>query len=147
MSLTDRKGGSVYGFAGPATITLCPGATYKDLATSGTTSSRLQNWFNKQAVCSAPAIGSDGSLGYGNTGQSIINGPGQFNTDFSIGKATTVGGLRENAQLAFRAEFYNALNHPQFSNPGTNFGTANFGVITQTSVAPRLIQFGLKYLF
>jgi hypothetical protein len=147
MSLTDRKGGSVYGFAGPATITLCPGATYKDLATSGTTSSRLQNWFNRQAICSAPAIGSDGSLGYGNTGQSIINGPGQFNTDFSIGKATTVGGLRENAQLAFRAEFYNALNHPQFSNPGTNFGTANFGVVTQTSVAPRLIQFGLKYLF
>ena len=35
----------------------------------------------------------------------------------------------------------------QFSNPGTNFGTANFGVITRTSVAPRLIQFGLKYVF
>jgi len=147
MTLTDRKGGSVYGFAGPATITLCPGATYADLVTSGTTRTRLQNWINKQAVCSAHAIGSDGSLGYGNTGQSIINGPGQFNTDFSIGKATTVGGLRENALLAFRAEFYNALNHPQFSNPGTNFGTANFGVITQTSVAPRLIQFGVKYLF
>jgi hypothetical protein len=147
MSLTDTKGGSVYGFAGPATITLCPGATYTDLVTSGTTRSRLQNWINKQAVCISPTIGSDGSVGYGNTGQSIINGPGQFNTDFSIGKATTVGGLRENAQLAFRAEFYNALNHPQFSNPGTNFGTANFGVITQTSVAPRLIQFGLKYLF
>jgi hypothetical protein len=147
MSLTDRKGGSVYGFAGPATITLCPGATYRDLVTSGNTRSRLLNWINKAAVCSAPAIGSDGSLGYGNTGQSIINGPGQFNTDFSIGKVTAVGGLRETAQLAFRAEFYNSLNHPQFSNPGTNFGTANFGVITQTSVAPRLIQFGLKYLF
>ncbi len=147
MSLTDRKGGSVYGFAGPATITLCPGATSRDLVTAGNTRSRLHNWINTAAVCSAPAIGSDGSLGYGNTGQSIINGPGQFNTDFSFGKATTVGGLRENAQLAFRAEFYNALNHPQFSNPGTNFGTANFGVITQSSVAPRLIQFGLKYLF
>jgi hypothetical protein len=147
ISLTDRKGGSVYGFAGPATITLCPGATYRDLVTPGTTRSRLHNWINTAAVCTAPAIGSDGSLGYGNTGQSIINGPGQFNTDFSIGKTATVGGLRENAQLAFRAEFYNALNHPQFSNPGTNFGTANFGVITQTSVAPRLIQFGLKYLF
>ena len=147
MSLTDRKGGSVYGFAGPATITLCPGATNRDLVTPGTTRSRLHNWINTAAVCTAPAIGSDGSLGYGNTGQSIINGPGQFNTDFSVGKTATVGGLRENAQLAFRAEFYNALNHPQFSNPGTNFGTANFGVITQTSVAPRLIQFGVKYLF
>jgi hypothetical protein len=77
----------------------------------------------------------------------IVRGPGQFNTDVSIGKITTVGGLRENAQLAFRTEFYNALNHPQFANPGTTFGTATFGVITQTSVAPRLIQFGLKYIF
>ena len=59
----------------------------------------------------------------------------------------TIRELRENAQLAFRTEFYNALNHPQFANPGTTFGTATFGVITQTSVAPRLIQFGLKYIF
>jgi len=147
MSLIDKNGGSVYGFAGPATVTLCPGAKNADLATSGSTSSRLHNWINQSAICSAPALGSDGSLGYGNTGQSIMDGPGQFNTDFSIGKTATVGGLRENAQLAFRAEFYNALNHPQFANPGTNFGTASFGVITQTSVAPRLIQFGLKYLF
>jgi len=147
MSLIDKNAGSVYGFAGPATITLCPGAKNADLATSGSTSSRLHNWFNKSVICSAPAIGSDGSSGYGDTGQSILDGPGQFNTDFSIGKTATVGGIRENAQLAFRAEFYNALNHPQFANPGTNFGTASFGVVTQTSVAPRLIQFGLKYLF
>ena len=36
---------------------------------------------------------------------------------------------------------------PVGGNPGTTLGTASFGVITQTSVAPRLIQFGLKYLF
>jgi hypothetical protein len=147
MSLVDRNGGSVYGFAAPATVTLCPGATYKDLATSGSTSSRLNNWINKTAICKAPVIGSDGSTGYGSTGQSIMEGPGQFNTDFSFGKTTAIGGLRENAQLAFRVEFYNALNHPQFANPGTNLGTANFGVISRTSVAPRLIQFGLKYIF
>jgi len=147
MTVTDKIGGAVYGFAGAATATLCPGETYADLLTPGSTSSRLRNWFNKSALCSAPAIGSDGSTGYGNTGVGILRGPGQFNTDVSIGKLTTVGGLRENAQLAFRAEFYNALNHSQFANPGTNFGTANFGVITQTSVAPRLIQFGLKYIF
>ena len=147
MSLIDRSGGSVYGFAGPATVTLCPGATNKDLVTSGSTVSRLYNWINKSAICKTPAIGSDGSTGYGTTGQSIMNGPGQFNTDFSFGKTTTVGGFRENAQVAFRVELYNAVNQPQFSNPGTNFGTANFGVISRTSVAPRLIQFGLKYIF
>ena len=128
-------------------MTLCPGATNKDLVTSGSTVSRLYNWINKSAICKTPAIGSDGSTGYGTTGQSIMNGPGQFNTDFSFGKTTTVGGFRENAQVAFRVEFYNALNQPQFSNPGTNFGTANFGVVSRTSVAPRLIQFGLKYIF
>jgi hypothetical protein len=147
MTLTDKNGSVVYGFAGTATITLCPGETYRDLLTSGPTGSKLRTWINKSAICPVAAIGSDGSSGYGNAGQGIINGPGQFNTDVSIGKTTTVGGLRENAQLAFRTEFYNALNHPQFSNPGTIFGTANFGVITQTSVAPRLIQFGLKYIF
>jgi hypothetical protein len=147
MSLIDRNGGSVYGFAGPATVTLCPGATYNDLVTPGGTTSRLNNWINKSAICKAPVIGSDGSTGYGSTGQSIMDGPGQFNTDFSFGKTTAVGGLRENAQLAFRVEFYNALNHSQFANPGTNFGTANFGVISKTSVAPRLIQFGMKYVF
>jgi hypothetical protein len=64
MSLTDRNGGSVYGVAAPATITLCPGATYKELVTFGTTESRLHNWINKSAICSAPAIRSDSSLGY-----------------------------------------------------------------------------------
>jgi Carboxypeptidase regulatory-like domain/TonB dependent receptor len=147
MTLTDKNGSAVYGFAGIATVTLCPGATYSDLLTPGATTSRLHSWFNKSAVCPVPAIGTDGSSGYGDTGQGIVRGPDQFNTDASIGKTTTVGGLRENAQLAFRAEFYNALNHPQFANPGTNFGTASFGVITQTSVAPRLIQFALKYIF
>jgi hypothetical protein len=147
MTLTDKSGGGVYGFAGAATITLCPGATFQDLLTPGNTNSRLGSWFNKSAICHVQTIGSDGSSGYGNAGQGIVRGPGQFNTDVSIGKTTTVGGFRENAQLAFRAEFYNALNHSQFANPGTSFGTAIFGVITQTSVAPRLIQFGLKYIF
>jgi carboxypeptidase family protein len=147
MTLTDKNGGGVYGFAGTATITLCPGATFSSLVTPGSTTSRLRNWFDKSAICPVPAIGSDGSTGYGNTGVGIIRGPDQFNTDVSIGKTTTVGGFRENAQLAFRAEFYNALNHPQFANPGTTLGTASFGVVTQTSVAPRLIQFALKYVF
>ena len=147
LTLTDPDGGSVYGEASPSTVTLCPGRTAAALATPGSVEARLGGWINESALCAPPAIGSDGATGYGNTGQSLLDGPPQVNTDFSLGKRTVVGGLRENAELAFRVEFYNSLNHPQFSNPGTTLGTANFGVITQTSVAPRLIQFALKYLF
>ena len=148
LTLTDRSAGSAFGFAAPSTVTLCPGASYDGLATSGKDQARLSNWINKSAVCPAPIVGSGNATGYGNAGQSIMNGPGQFNTDFSFGKVAAVGGLGERkGQLAFRVEFYNALNHPQFSNPGTVAGTSNFGVINQTSVGPRLIQFGMKYVF
>lgn len=147
MTLTDPNGGTVYGRAATSTVTMCPGATYASLATSGAVAARLDNWINPSALCAPMVMGSDGSAGYGNAGQSILNGPGQVNADFSIGKRSRVGGLREDAQLAFRVEFYNGLNHPQFANAGTMFRTASFGVITQTAVAPRLIQFGLKYLF
>lgn len=147
MTLTDPSGGSVYGSAGTSTVTMCPGATYASLATTGGVADRLGQWIDRSRICAAPVIGTDGATGYGNAGVSILNGPGQINTDFSLGKRTRVGGLREDAELAFRIEFYNALNKAQFANPGTILGTASFGVITQTSIAPRLIQFGLKYLF
>jgi hypothetical protein len=147
MTLTDPNGGGVYGHAATSTATLCPGASYGSLVTPGGVTDRLGRWIDSTALCAPAAIGADGSTGYGTSGQSILTGPAQFNTDFSVGKTTRVGGLREDAVLAFRMEMYNALNHPQFSNPGTAMGTATFGVITQNSVAPRLIQFALKYLF
>ena len=147
MTLTDPNGGTVYGRAATSTITMCPGATYASLATNGSVAARLDQWINTSAICAPVVLGSDGSAGYGNAGQSILNGPRQVNSDFSLGKRWRVGGLRDGAELAFRAEFYNAMNHPQFANPGTTLGMATFGVITQTAVAPRLIQFGVKYLF
>jgi len=101
LTLTDPNGGTVYGRAATSTITVCPGASYVSLATSGSVSARLNQWFNQSAVCEPPVLGSDGSQGYGNAGQSILNGPGQVNTDFSLGKVWRVGGIREPAQLAF----------------------------------------------
>jgi hypothetical protein len=147
MTLTDPNGGGVYGHASASTVTLCPGASYASLATAGDVGARLDHWIDTAAICAPPAVGADGSTGYGTAGQSILAGPAQFNTDFSLGKTLRVGGVREDATLAFRVEFYNALNHPQFANPGTSLGTATFGVITANSVAPRLIQFAVKYIF
>ena len=82
---------------------------------------------------------------YGNSGVGVVLGPGQFNWDISIVKLTH---FTERHTLQFRAEFFNALNHPQFNNPGGAVSTpTTFGVITSTSVNPRLIQFALKYAF
>jgi hypothetical protein len=85
--------------------------------------------------------------GVGNVGFGAIEGPGQFNFDASLSKNTRVGGLRENAQLQFRAEFFNMMNHPQFNNPALVDSSATFGQITSTSVNLRLIQLALKYIF
>src|ERR1035441_8389734 len=102
MTLSDPNGGGVYGHAEPSTVTLCPGASYASLVTAGDTGSRLTRWIDSAAICAPAAIGADGSTGYGNAGQSIMQGPGQFNTDFSVGKTFRTGGLREDAVVAFQ---------------------------------------------
>jgi hypothetical protein len=86
-------------------------------------------------------------MGFGDSGIGILLGPGQFNWDIALVKSTVVGGLREGAALQFRTEFFNAFNHSQFSNPATVASQGNLGQITSSSVNPRLIQFGLKYIF
>jgi hypothetical protein len=122
------------------------------LTTRGSVESRLNNYFNASAICTIPVVGAvngvGGGTGYGNLGRNILVGPGQVNFDAAILKKTTVGGLHENAYLEFRSEFYNLANHPQFANPAANAGSAaTFGVITATTVSPRIIQFALRYAF
>ena len=49
--------------------------------------------------------------------------------------------------LEFRTEFFNIFNSPVFDNPAVNAGNADYGLISATSVTPRLIQFALKLNF
>ncbi|MBI3693501.1 MAG: hypothetical protein HY238_01490 [Acidobacteria bacterium] len=55
--------------------------------------------------------------------------------------------FRENHELTFRAEFFNAFNTPQLSNPGSSLGTGTFGRVTSTFIDQRQIQMALKYSF
>ena len=52
--------------------------------------------------------------------------------------------------VQFRAEFFNVFNQVNFDLPNRNVSGANFGVITRTDPSfgdPRILQFGLKFVF
>jgi hypothetical protein len=143
LTITDAAGGSIYG-TGNSRAQLCPGNIA--LKNPGSAESQIAanaGYLNAAAFCAPPTGGIYGNgTGFGDSGVGIVLGPGQFNWDMALIKQTKI---TEGQSLLFRAEFYNAFNHPQFANPNT----ANLSgfKITSSSVNPRLIQFGLKYIF
>ena len=114
----------------------------------GSLQSKLNSYFNQSCFTTPLVIGSDGvGTDFGNSATGMVNGPGQANLDFAITKAVGVNWLKENSILELRTEFFNALNHPQFSNPDSNFSSPTFGVISSTAVNPRVVQLALKLMF
>ena len=110
--------------------------------------SKLNNYFNKSCFTAPVVIGADGiGTAFGNSGTGIVNGPGQANVDIAFTKEMYFKWSSENCSVQFRAEFFNALNHPQFSNPDTNYSSPTFGVISSTSVSPRVVQLALRFAF
>jgi hypothetical protein len=98
------------------------------------------------SVFQVPAVGS-----IGNTGKTILRGPGINNWDLAIIKAFA---FRERLRLQFRAEMYNAFNHTQFSAFDTTarFDARGAQVNTQlgqftTSRNPRYMQLALRLTF
>jgi hypothetical protein len=118
------------------------------LITSGTVQSNLNHYFNPMCFTTPPVIGADSiGTGFGNSATGIVDGPGQANIDIGVTKAWTVVWPHDGSNLQFRAELFNALNHPQFSNPDTNFSSPTFGAITSTSVSSRVGQIAVKFTF
>jgi len=118
------------------------------LVKGGSVESKLNGYFNSSCFTTPPIIGADGiGTAFGNSGTGIVNGPGQANLDLAFSKAVTLNWPLENSKLQFRAEFYNALNHPQFSNPDSTFKSPTFGFITSTAVNPRVGQLALRFDF
>jgi hypothetical protein len=112
---------------------------------------------NGSSVLIPPAYGS-----YGNTKPNIWRDGGFQNLDFSVAKLFTIN---ERLKAQFRAEFFNILNHPHWTNPTGGPGgaiedpnTAPFGAVMETpdvyssnpqlgSGGPRAMQLGLKLSF
>lgn len=142
-TVTDNRGGTIYGGGASSRAQFCNGKGSSDVAIPGSPADRVDNFFNVDGVfCAPPTIG-DGT-GYGNSGIGIVRGPDQANWDLGLNKNISIN----ETKLSLRVEFFNIFNHTQFSNPNTNAGNpVTFGKINGTSVNPRLIQFGAKYVF
>lgn len=81
---------------------------------------------------------------FGNVPHALCCGAPISNTDLVISKKTPIN---ERWSTEFRAEFYNTWNHTQFNNPDGNFTDSTFGQVLKVREGPRVMQFGLKFLF
>jgi hypothetical protein len=91
----------------------------------------------------------------GNLGRNTLIGPGLVNLDFSVFKNNYIKRISDSFNVQFRAEFFNILNHTNFSPPLDNRNVfdskghpiANAGLITSTQTTSRQIQFALKLIW
>jgi hypothetical protein len=98
----------------------------------------IQEWFNPAAITIQPA----GT--FGNLGRDAIYGPGTWNIDMALSRRFDI---KERLKLEFRADFFNIMNHGNWSGVGSSTASpATFGTITSFT-APRYIQFALKLYF
>jgi hypothetical protein len=97
----------------------------------------VQQYFNTSLfIVNAPGT-------FGNSPQNALQSPGLFNTDFAAMKNFKIG---EDANVQFRAEFFNVFNNVNFGMPGNTVGTGSYGQLTYAG-SPRVLQFGLKVKF
>ena len=89
---------------------------------------------------------------WGTLGRNTIIGPGIVNLDFSIFKNNRIRRISENFNVQFRAEFFNILNHANFSSPTDHLNIfdengnpiPSAGLITSTQTPSRQIQLAVK---
>jgi hypothetical protein len=148
LTFAYTNANNVFGITTRDRAQLAAGCAKGQLVTPGGVDSKLNDYFNSACFTTPPVIGVDGiGTEFGDSGAGIVNGPGQANVDFSLSKSIAHPSLREGSALLFRVEFFNALNHPQFANPDTQFGSPTFGVISATAVNARIGQLALKLSF
>ncbi len=82
---------------------------------------------------------------FGNAGRNNIYGPGFFNADLGLFRTFS---LTERLKLQVRTEALNALNHPNFANPGGDVSNAgSFGFVTSTVGQGRVLRFAARVSF
>jgi Carboxypeptidase regulatory-like domain len=75
---------------------------------------------------------------FGQTGPGVFRGPGFFNLDTNVTKKFFI---HEKMNIELGAQFYNALNHPNFSNPTASITSGTLGY-TSGDIAPPTSIYG-----
>jgi hypothetical protein len=101
--------------------------------------SAINGWYRSSAFKSS-------GLAFGNTPRNSLIGPGTKTVNVSVMK-NFIMPYAESHNVQIRFEAFNALNTPQFSNPGASFGASSFGQISSTKINNRELQLAVKYLF
>jgi hypothetical protein len=98
----------------------------------------IEGWFNVAAFA-LPALGTDG-----NSGRSIVDGPGYRNVDLGLFRDIRLTGR---TMFQFRIEATNVFNIVNLSNPGTTLtAPATFGKI-RSARNMRQVQLGIRVSF
>jgi len=95
-------------------------------------------WYNPCAF----ALAAPGTFGNAPRYLSNLREPGYAFTDMAIEKWFDLRG--EALRMQFRAEMFNAFNHPSLGGPFSNVGSSLAGVITYADIS-RQVQFALKF--
>jgi hypothetical protein len=147
LPVLDTNAANVFGITTDR-ASLSGACTPGQYVTSGSITSKLNDYINTKCFTTPAVIGADGvGTGFGNAGVGILRGPNELNFDFSLFKDFPLHKLRETANLQFRSEFFDIFNHPNFANPDVSVSDPTFGQITQTLGNPRIIQLALKLTF
>ena len=80
---------------------------------------------------------------FGTAGRSTVIGPDINVVDLAVFKTFDVS---RDVRLQIRGEFYNALNHPNWNQPGRTLGGSGFGEVTSAR-DPRIVQLGAKLMW
>lgn len=83
---------------------------------------------------------------FGNLGRNVLRGPTQKRIDISLQKSTKL--FNERISLELKWDIFNIFNFVNFANPNADLSDeTDFGQITHTLGAPRVMQFGAKIRF
>jgi hypothetical protein len=115
----------------------------------GAAADRTRNvatWVNPCAYSDPNLLG---EFRFGSAPRNEVSGPGLVDFDAGVSRAFPI--VRERVSLDTRADFFNALNHPNFDPPLRIFDSQNFGSIPSANTfgnrPPRQIQVAVNLRF